>query len=270
LDDVEGTYNGAVFWFGHGFGKSAINRMAWGKDGALYVGSLMKVVSNWPEGDKTPMYRLTVKTTPSAFDMKAVKHLADGVEILFTEPVAANSIIPANFPVSQRSYTRMEGYGQGEGPIENLSVSSTEISADGKRVHLKITGLKDGYVAYFKLGAVKSATGADLWNNESWFTMNKFSTRAWNGTVSLTEPNKRTSGLSALVRSRVSPAGVVVTLDLPGHAEATLRSVNGAALRTANGAGAMLVPTQGLSKGVYLLEVRHGADKLVRPVSLSF
>lgn len=269
LDNVQGTYNGAVFWFGKGFGTTAINRMAWGNDGALYVGSIMKIAGNWPGGDKTSMFRMTAKSTTTAFDMKAVRHLADGVEIIFTEAVDPNSLATGLFPVTQWHYDRQEGYGQGKSAVENRTVSATELSADGKRVHLKIAGLKDDYVTYFKLGAVKSATGASLWNNECWFTLNKLSTRAWDASVSIADAPKAVSGLDALVLSRVTPAGVMVLIDLPGSAQATLRSLNGAAVGSASGKGALLVPTQGLSKGLYLLEVRQGAQKLVRPVNLS-
>ncbi|MDB5102946.1 MAG: hypothetical protein JWP91_635 [Fibrobacteres bacterium] len=272
LDDVEGTYNGAVFWFGKGIGSSAVSRMAWGKDGSLYMGTIQGL-GNWPgTTEKKPIYKLTPKTTTTAFDMKAVRHLNDGVEIIFTDPVDASTITIGNFPVTQWNYTRKEEYGQGKGPAEARTVSATEISADGKRVHLKIAGLKDDYVTYFKLGAVKSATGASLWNNECWYTLNKLSTRAWNGTVSIADNAPKASRLEALVRQRLSAAGLEVIVDGMGDHTASLRSLNGAKVAAVSGKGpaAMVLPTQGLAKGLYLLEVREGADRVVRPINLSF
>ena len=270
LDDVEGTYNGTVFWFGKGFGNTAINRMAWGKDGALYVGSIMKIAGNWPGGDKTAIFRVTAKTAATVFDMKGIRHLADGVEITFTQPVDPASIAAANFPVQQWNYVRQEAYGKGKSTPVNITPSSTALSADGKRVHLILAGMKDDYVHYFKLGAVKSATGATLWNNEAWMTLNKLSTRAWNATVSISEKPKTVSSLDALVRQRVTGAGVELSFDLPGNVVASLRSLSGAQVRTGRGAGSLVLPTAGLSKGIYLLEVRQGAQKLVRTVSLSY
>ncbi len=272
LDDVEGTYNGAVFWFSKGMGSSAINRMAWGNDGSLYVGTIMKIAGNWPGGDKAPLYRVTPKATATAFDMKAIRHLADGVEIFFTNPVDPNAIAAANFAVSQWNYTRKEEYGQGKGPIENRTVSATELSADGLRVHLKIAGLKDDYVAYFKLSNVKSAAGAAIWNNEAWFTLNKFSTRAWNGTVSIADkPAVAASRLDGLVRQRLTANGLEVIVDGVGAHSAILRSINGSRVGDVSGTGsaAMVIPTQGLAKGLYLLEVRQGSESVVRRVSLS-
>jgi hypothetical protein len=39
---------------------------------------------------------------------------------------------------------------------------------------------------------------------------------------------------------------------------------------SAEGSASVVLPTQGLAKGLYLLEVRQGAETLVRPISLSF
>lgn len=271
LDKVGDTYNGAVFWFGKGMGISAINRMAWGKDGSLYVGTIMKIAGNWPGGDRTPIYKVTPKATASAFDMRAVRHLADGVEIVFTEPVDPATIAAGNFTVSQWHYTRKEEYGQGKSPAEPRTVSATELSSDGLSVHLKIAGLKDDNVTYIKLGAVKAAGGASVWNNESWFTLNKFSTRAWQATVSLADAAPRAGRLEARLRRTITSQGVVVSVDGSGEHAFSLLTLNGARVRAAasRGSAAVLLPTRGLSKGLYLLEVRQGSESLVRPISLS-
>ncbi|MDB5050088.1 MAG: large, multifunctional secreted protein [Fibrobacteres bacterium] len=273
LDDVQGTYNGAVFWFAKGMGISAINRMAWGTDGSLYVGTIMKIAGNWPAGDKAPLYRVTPKTTATTFDMRAVRHLADGVEIIFTDPVDPASIAGANFSVTQWHYTRQEGYGLGKGSSEPRTVSATELSADGRRVHLKIAGLKDDYVTYFKLTNVKAATGgAAVWNNECWFTLNKLSTRTWDATVSIADEAPKSVKLESLVRQRVSGAGLEVSVAGEGNHAFSLITLNGARIRSASsvGQGTVVLPTAGLAKGLYLLEVRQGAQTLVRPVSLSW
>jgi hypothetical protein len=272
LDDVQGTYNGAVFWFSKGMAQSAINRLAWGNDGSLYVGTAQRIAGNWPGGDKSPIYKVTPKATATAFDMKAVRHLADGVEILFTEAVDANAIAAANFSVVQWHYDRKEEYGKGKTANEARVVSGTELSLDGKRVHLKIAGLKDDYVAYIKLTNVKSATGAAIWNNESWFTINKLSTRAWDGTVSIADKVQPAGRLESLVRQRLTRNGLEVIVDGAGAHTATLRSITGAHVASVSGTGSasMVLPTQGLAKGLYLLEVRQGAEKVSRAVSLSF
>ncbi|HKP95614.1 MAG TPA: hypothetical protein VJ385_07645 [Fibrobacteria bacterium] len=270
LDKVDDTYNGAVFWFSKGMGNAAINRLAWSKDGSLYVGTLMNT-GNWPSGNAMPLYKVTPKATASTFDMKAIRHLADGVEILFTDPVDAGSIAGGNFSVSQWNYTRQEKYGAGKGPAEARTVSATELSSDGKRVHLKIAGLKDDYVTYFKLANVKAAAaGAAVWNNEAWFTLNKFSTRVWDPSpVGVAAP--MAAKLEGLVRQRVTGAGLEVSVSGEGDHAFSLIALNGARMRTATtkGPASVILPTAGLAKGLYLLEVRQGSETLVRPVSLS-
>ncbi|MDQ3000983.1 MAG: hypothetical protein M3Y08_06945 [Fibrobacterota bacterium] len=281
LDNVEGTYNGAVFWFGKGFKDeiinnniqaSAISRMAWGKDGSFYVGTIQKL-GNWPgETSLQPMYKVTPKATATAFDIKGIRHLADGVEIEFTEPVNPATITIGNFPIKQWNYTRKEGYGDGKGPEIDLTASGIETSTDGKRVHLIIPGLSVNYLAYFKLDKanVKSATGALLWNNEGWFTLNKLSTRKWDGTVSIADPALKSSHLNGLLRHRASATGLEVILDASGPMSATLRALDGSSVSKGTGTGSLNLSTQGLAKGLYFLEVRHGAEKLVRSISLTF
>jgi hypothetical protein len=273
LDKVDDTYNGAVFWFSKGMGASAINRMAWGKDGSLYVGTIMKIAGNWPGGDKAPLYKMTPKASAATFDMRAIRHLADGLEILFTDPVDPASIAGGNFTVSQWNYVRQEGYGKGKGSSEPRAVSATGISADGMRVHLKIAGLKEDYVTYVKLGAVKAANGGTaVWNNESWFTLNKLSTRAWNASVSIADEAPRTVKLENRLRQRLSARGLEVSIDGEGTRSFSLVALNGSRVRTASttGSASVILPTSGLAKGLYLLEVRQGGESLVRPVSLSF
>jgi hypothetical protein len=269
LDKVDDIYNGAVFWFGKGTKQIAINRLAAAKDGSFYMGTI-ETIGNWPPGTPAqPIYHVVPKDNPASFDMKAVRSLADGIELEFTEAVDPATATIGNIPVIQWTYVRQEGYGQGKSPTENRTVSAVEVSDDKKRVHLKIAGLKDNYVTYFKLGAVKSASGAALWNNEAWFTLNKISTRTWNSaTVAIAAGPKAASALAGLVRTRLAAAGLQVTLDAPGRAEATLRSLSGAALRAGSGEGEITLATEGLSKGVYLLDVRLGAEKTVRAVSI--
>ncbi len=272
LDKVGDTYNGSVFWFSKGTGNSAINRLAYGKDGNLYVGTLTQG-GNWPDGATMPLYRIKAKATATTFDMRVVRHLADGVEIIFTDPVDPATIAAGNFSVNQWNYTRGEGYGAGKGATQNRTVSATERSSDGKRVHLKIAGLLDDYVLYIRASNVKAAVGgARLWNDEAWFTLNKFSTRTWDPTVSLAvEGNTPSLNLEGLIHQRLTGAGLEVSLNLEGEHSFALITLNGSRVRTASATGiaSTVLATGGLARGLYLLEIRHGADKWVRPVNLS-
>lgn len=268
LDEVDGTYNGCVFWFGDGFRGRAINRLAWGKDGALYAGTLMNL-GNWPNGDPAPIFRIAPKTVAQpAFDMRSVRHLADGVEILFTQPVDPATVTVDNFPVAQWRYDRQEAYGLGKSEKETRNVSAVGLSEDRKRVHVVIDSLKDDYVAYFRLGPVKSAGGKPLWGNEAWLTLNRFSSRHWDPAVQATPASQAAPSLARHLRQHIGPAGLRIELDVKGRAEAILRSVDGRLAASAAGAGSFAIPTRGLPDGIYLLEVRHPQGRFARPIIL--
>jgi hypothetical protein len=268
LDEVEGTYNGCVFWFGDGFRGRAINRLAWGKDGALYVGTLMNL-GNWPTGEPASLFRMAPKTVSvPAFDMRSIRHLADGVEILFTQAVDPGTVTVGNFPVVQWNYVREGGYGLGKGDKESRKVTAVELSDDGKRVHVVIEGLKDDYVAYFKLDQVKSAGGRALWSKEAWLTLNKLSSRSWNPTLTFADGPRPSPSLAGHVRRHRGPSGLRIDLDIGGRAEATLLGLDGRRLAAAAGERSVELPTSTLPRGVYLLEIRHAAGKLSSPVTL--
>ncbi len=270
LDDVEGTYNGSVFWFSKGMGNSAINRMAWGKDGALYLGSLLRL-GNWPSGDPSPLYRMTVNANPTVFDMRRVASVADGIEIAFTEAVDNASAGSGAFQVQQWNYVRQEGYGMGKGNAESRAVSAVNLSADGKRIHLSIAGLKEDYLTYIKLGALKSAAGTKtIYNNEAWFTLNKQSARAWDAAAFL-PPAPLASSLAGKLTIRPLPGSTLeVTLDDPGPHAFALYALDGALLARVYGSGhtrQLLTAPSGTAFS--LLEIRAGSESYTRPIALS-
>ena len=55
---ASGRYQGAVFAFSKGLANYAVNRMAFGPDGHLYIGTYLEKSGNWPAGNLSPMYRL--------------------------------------------------------------------------------------------------------------------------------------------------------------------------------------------------------------------
>ncbi len=179
LDTVAGEYQGAVFRFSNGTSNSAVNRMAWGPEGALYMGTLQQY-GNWPGNGTMPLYRMTPKAGGSAFEMKSIHSLADGFEIVFTQPVDPSTIVPSAFSVKQWHYARRPNYGCCKDLDEARSVANVEVSDDRLRVHLKIGALKAmDYVVAFKLTGILSAAGTTLWDNEAWYTLNAISNRTW-------------------------------------------------------------------------------------------
>lgn len=269
LDKVgDGPANGAVFWFSHGTLNAAINRLAWGPDGALYIGTCMAIAGNWPGGDKKDLFRLSPKASASAFEMKTVRSLKDGLEVEFTTPVDPATATAANFTfLKMWEYQRKEAYGEGKQADQALTVSATAVSADGKRVHLKIPGLAENRVVYFKAANVKGAGGKAPWNDEVWFTLNTLSTRAWDPSVGL-PPSARITAPEGLATHRISAGHVAVDIRSEGAWMASLVSPEGRTVATASGRGpASIRLFRGQARGgLHLLRVSGRGGAVIRKV----
>jgi hypothetical protein len=261
--------NGAVFWFSNGTLNAAINRMAWGPDGALYIGTLMTIAGNWPGGDKKDFYRLAPKAAAAAFEMKAVRSLKDGLEVEFTSPVDPATATAANFAgLKMWEYKRMEAYGEGKQADQSLAVSGTSVSADGRRVHLVVAGLAANRVIYFKASNVKGAGGKAPWNDEVWFTLNTVSPRTWDPSVGV-----RPGGVSLLegrVDHRVSAGQVLVDIRSEGPWRAALLSPDGKVLAAAagNGPSSFRLSAGRARAGLHLLRLSGREGSTVRKVML--
>jgi hypothetical protein len=271
LEKVGDEYQGTVFRFTNGTANAAINRLAWGPDGALYLGSL-EHYGNWPGNGLMPLYRMTAKAGGAAFEMFLIRSLADGFEIIFTQPVDKATVTPSAFAVKQWHYTRGAAYGCCKDADEPRAVSLAEVSDDGLRVHLKIDGLKAmDYVVAFKLNGIKSAVGAKPpWDNEAWYTLNAISDRVWDAHLaSAVQAPKAASSLEG--RLTQAPAGLgrlQVTLDVAGPWSLELRNLDGtlAARLNGNGPGSHLLPSGREAAAVYLLALRAGNRSLTRKV----
>ncbi len=268
LDKVGEEYNGAVFHFSLGTANAAINRMAEDPEGGIVIGTIAKISGNWPAGDKSPLYRLTAKSWGSAFDIRSVRALDDGLELAFTQPVNPDSIRPEHFSVKSSRYIRQKEYGMGKQPDEDRVVLEAQPSADRKRVHLKLDSMPLDRVLYLKVDGVTSSGGKALWNSEAWFTLNYASGRRWTADVSGLAGASVDSNPSRL-SARALPAGfgtleVTVRCGLsPGGCgdgagfQAKLLAPTGKVLATRSGSGAEAVrfSRPGDGPGVYLLQV---------------
>ena len=270
LDRVGEECNGAVFRFGMGMGYAAVNRMAEAPDGSIVIGTLTRIGGNWPGGDKSPLFRLRAKDQPAAFDIKAVRALADGVELEFTQPVNPDSVSPAHFRVKSWQYIRQKEYGQGRQPDETRAVLAAEVSDDRKRVRLILSGLTKDRVLHIKADGIPSSGGKALWNNESWFTLNAMTSRVWDATPAATAPRAAPSSLGMQAMSRQGILEVTFArpqgLGRPGPArlesgavDVALYSPSGARLALASGitgGSPIRFARRAAGPGVYLLKAR--------------
>ncbi|MCC7466297.1 MAG: DUF1080 domain-containing protein [Saprospiraceae bacterium] len=173
MEKVNGDYQGCVFRFSQGF-EGATHRLAWGPDGALYVGQIGNP-GNWGQQGKLwyGLQRMKYNGN-SVFEMLAVRAKSNGMEIEFTEPLPEGAgWDPASYLVKQWWYKPTVEYGGPKMEEEVLPVSSATVSADRKKVFLELQGMKPQHVVYLKLNNLPlSELGHEIWTTEAWYTLN--------------------------------------------------------------------------------------------------
>lgn len=173
-EKIGGEYQGAVFRFIQGL-EAGVNRIAWGPDGALYVG-MVGSTGNW--GDVGKLYyglqRLSYNDQP-AFEMLAVRAKSNGVELELTEPLHPDhGYEAADISVMQWYYQPTANYGGPKLDERALPINSVNISEDRKKIFLELSGMQEGHVVYVRLPNYwVSAENREIWSTEAWYTMNK-------------------------------------------------------------------------------------------------
>ncbi|MBB4692657.1 family 16 glycoside hydrolase [Paractinoplanes abujensis] len=174
LEKVGGQYQGAVFRLTQGL-EMGVLRLSQGPDGALYAGGL-GADGNWGQEGKL-RYGLQ-KLTPnnaSVFDIKAMRAVAGGFELEYTQPVSTTTAasLAARYQAKQWRYVPTAAYGGPKVDEEQLTVSSATLSADRLKVTLQLAGLKPGRVVHVRSPRpFTSTTGVSLWSTEAWYTLN--------------------------------------------------------------------------------------------------
>ena len=200
VEKVDGEYQGAVFRFTQGI-EAGVNRMAWGPDGALYLGGIGSS-GNWGDVGKQwyGLQRMQYNNEPT-FEMLAVRAKANGMEIELTEPLPdATGWDPAAYTVQQWRYVPTENYGGPKVDLENLRVKSASVSSDRKRIFLELDGLKKEHVVYLRLpNDWTSENDREIWSTEAWYTLNNIPQAT--GTVASAPALPGTNELSAAERA---------------------------------------------------------------------
>ncbi len=264
LDKVNGSSQGAVFWFSNGMKNSAINRLAWGPDGSLYIATV-EHMGNWPGQGEMPMYRMSPKAGGKAFEMLAIRSIKDGFDVEFTEAVDKATVSQASFALKQWQYVRQSGYGEGKGTEQTRAVTSASVSADGKVVSIKVTGLVIDRLTYFKLGAIKSATGGSLFDNEAWYTMNQMNGEA---TSIAARPSRDPDWAGRVQYGREPGHGWWAEIGLAGAYTVSLRDLDGKVVKILSGSGPGRFRLDAAVPGLYLMDVSQGGHSFVRKLAL--
>ena len=196
LEKVNNVYQGAAFRFTQGL-EAGINRLAWGPDGAIYVGGI-GAAGNWGQFGKLQygLQRLTYNGK-QVFDLLAVRARTNGFELEFTQPIQFGiGDDPTFYSLTQWTYESTTNYGGPPLDKQNLPVSKVMFSDDRTRVYLETNGAKKGYVIEISVNQdVVSDQSQTLWNAEAWYTLNEIPANR-DGQAALNQPNARTTSVT--------------------------------------------------------------------------
>lgn len=290
LPDTTGAMNvqGAVFWFtGHnedpsiGTGDHAMFSLAYGPDGAIYAGTLRNR-GNWASGTPSQLiYRYAPNDSADQFEVLKIRSLADGYELILSEPVNPSEVGVANFTVRQRNWVRQFFYGQGAGSFSDRPVSSVDVSGDRMRIHLEVPGIRrinqdrrgdtvTHWQTHFAFNDLASAAGAPNFTDEATYTQNWISPRTWDpGEPTRIARAVTVSPLQDRVWFTRSPGLLRVHVDVMEPYQVSLGDVRGRVLgrRTGSGGGSVEFTRPRGNPGVHVVEVRSGADVYRKTVS---
>ncbi len=158
MEKVAGEYQGGAIEFRNGF-RSGVLRMAWGKDGSLFVGETNRGWGSAGEANEGLQRLVWNGTMP--FEMRTVKAMPDGFEVEFTKSVDRKSAEDlASYRVESFIYKYHAVYGSPTINKEALPIKGVKVSADGMKARLIVGDLRRYYIHQLTLDGVRSEEGA--------------------------------------------------------------------------------------------------------------
>lgn len=223
MEKVNGEYQGASFAFRSGF-RSGVLRMAWAKDGSLFVGETNR---GWGSaGEASEGLERLVWNNKIPFEMKAVRAMSDGFEIEFTQPADPKSAEDlASYSVESYIYKYHPVYGSPPVNTEKCTVKGVKLSADGLKARIIVDNLRRYYIHTIKLDGIREKENYySLVHPTAYYTLNNI---PQGQKMSMNEVSTKNSSIVITPASSVTPAvkrttakGAVVAKSSPEKAVA--------------------------------------------------
>ena len=171
MEKVNGEYQGGAIELRNGF-RSGVLRMAWGKDGSLFVGETNRGWGSAGEANEG-LQRLTWNGN-MPFEMRTVKATPDGFEVEFTKPVDRKSAEDlASYRVESFIYKYQPVYGSPTINKEALALKGVKVSEDGMKARIIVGDLRKYYIHQLTLDGVRGAEGSySLVHPIAYYTLN--------------------------------------------------------------------------------------------------
>ncbi|GAB3689304.1 hypothetical protein GCM10027592_05510 [Spirosoma flavus] len=171
MEKVNGEYQGGAIELRNGF-KSGVLRMAFAKDGSLFVGETNRGWGSAGEANEG-LQRLTWNGA-IPFEMRTVKAMPDGFEIEFTKPVDRKTAEDlASYRVESFIYKYHPVYGSPTINKEALTLKGVKVSEDGLKARLVVDNLRKYYIHQLTLDGVRATEGTySLVHPIAYYTLN--------------------------------------------------------------------------------------------------
>lgn len=171
MEKVNGEYQGGAIEFRNGF-KSGVLRMAFAKDGSLFVGETNR---GWGSaGEANEGLQRVAWNGAMPFEMRTVKAMPDGFEVEFTKPVDRKSAEDlASYRVESFLYKYHAVYGSPTINKEALPLKGVKVSADGMKARIIVGDLRKYYIHQLTLDGVRGTEGSySLVHPIAYYTLN--------------------------------------------------------------------------------------------------
>jgi cytochrome c551/c552 len=154
MEEVNGVHQGAALGFRSGF-QSGVLRLAWAKDGSLFVGETNRGWGSAGEANQGLQRLVWNKRVP--FEMKAVRAMPDGFEIEFTKPVDRKSATDlSSYSVDSFIYKYFPVYGSPPVKLKSHEIKGVKVSEDGMKVRIAVDSLRKSFVHQLSLFGVRA------------------------------------------------------------------------------------------------------------------
>ncbi len=288
LDPVNGgtgisaDYNGSVQWFTSGISTNGTipcpNRLVWDPThNNIYMGTLGplgEAGEAWPAANSAqPFYKIAFNDSviKASFEILSVHSRANGVEVVFSQPVSTASAVAGSFTLHEWQIKRQQGYGAGNNSVTPPAITGVQLSTDQTRVFLNIgnQAVIDRVLVITAAGIRSQSGGSPLIYDQTWFTHNYQSTVPFDPAPTSVADREVDKFMQDRVQQTLLGDAVKVQVDLQGAYTVALSSFNGARVEVKNGFNPNEFTLPAPGRGLYILQVRQGKHGYVRPVAFN-
>ncbi len=170
LEKVNGAYQGACFPFRQGFASGTL-AMREDAEGRMFVGGTNR---GWGSRGTAPFALERMQWTgKTPFEVHHMRALADGFELVFTQPVDLKTAGDVkSYFLKTYTYIYQSSYGSPEVDHTEPAITKAEVSKDGKSVRLTVDKLVEGHVHELTMAGVRNQAALPLLHAEAYYTLN--------------------------------------------------------------------------------------------------